>query len=381
MTHGAAGQHRRLAIVSDAIYPFTRGGKELRIHALSQQLAKSNLDVHIYTMKWWSGTNTLQQDGVTLHAICPKIALYTKSGRRSIWQGIVFAVTTLRLLTVKFDVLEVDHMPIIPLFFTRIVASIRRRPLYGVWHEVWGQTLWQEYLPWPLSTIATLLEKLSIHLPNHIIAVSDQTASALRHQLHYHGPLTVAANGIDYEAIANVTAATEKSDVVFVGRLIAHKNVPMLIEAVSILQAKYPHLQVKIMGDGPQAADIKQLIRDRNLTSCVTLLSGVDDDTKFAIMKAATVFATPSSREGFGITVLEANAAGLPVVTIDAPENAARHLITAANGTVCSATPQALAEAISYWLDHPHNHRSQNIAKTYDWSVPAQKLLAEYQPS
>ncbi|QQR51816.1 hypothetical protein IPG36_04320 [bacterium] len=123
MTHGAAGQHRRLAIVSDAIYPFTRGGKELRIHALSQQLAKSNLDVHIYTMKWWSGTNTLQQDGVTLHAICPKIALYTKSGRRSIWQGIVFAVTTLRLLTVKFDVLEVDHMPIIPLFLRALLPA------------------------------------------------------------------------------------------------------------------------------------------------------------------------------------------------------------------------------------------------------------------
>ncbi len=379
MTRGAAGTHRRLAIVSDAIYPFTRGGKELRIHALSNQLAQGGLDVHIYTMRWWDGPNIRRQDGVTLHAICPRLSLYTKSGRRSIWQGIAFAAASLKLLTAKFDILEVDHMPIIPLFSLRLVASIRRQPLYGVWHEVWGAPLWQKYLPQPLAQIATLLEKWSVHLPDHIIAVSDQTASALRHQLGYRGPLTIAANGLDFQAIAKLPKAHQTNDLIFVGRLIAHKNIPLLVEACQLVIKQYPKLKVTIIGDGPQAADIRNQIDSLGLSSHIKLLSGVDDDHKFALMKASKVFVTPSSREGFGITVLEANAAGLPVVTINAPENAARHLITAANGTVCDATAPALARAISYWLEHPQAHRAQAIAKTYDWSVPAQKLLAEYQ--
>ena len=44
-------------------------------------------------------------------------------------------------------------------------------------------------------------------------------------------------------------------------------------------------------------------------------------------MKSATVLALPSVREGFGAVVLEANSCGLPVVTVDHPDNAARHLI------------------------------------------------------
>lgn len=378
MTSGA-GQPRRLAIVSDAIYPFTRGGKELRIQALSQQLARAGFDVHIYTMKWWKGPNVRRQENITLHAICPRLPLYTKNGRRSIWQGVVFAMATLKLITQRFDVLEVDHMPIIPLFCTRVVATLHRRPLYGVWHEVWGRQLWNAYLPKPLAFIATILEKLSIYIPNHIIAVSDQTASALRHHLGYRGPLTVAANGLDFDSIAKVPAAETHSDLIFVGRLIAHKNVPLLISATALLRKNYPHIKLIVIGDGPQAAELQAQIKDLGLQTNVSLLSGIDDSQKFALMKSSKVFVTPSSREGFGITVLEANAADLPVVTINTPENAARHLITAANGTVCESTAEALTEAISYWLKHPHAHRAQHIAKTYDWSVPAQKLIAEYQ--
>jgi L-malate glycosyltransferase len=65
-------------------------------------------------------------------------------------------------------------------------------------------------------------------------------------------------------------------------------------------------------------------------------------------MKSATVFALPSIREGFGIVVLEANSCGLPVVTVDHPDNAARHLITdGQNGFLANVDPVSLAQVLS----------------------------------
>src|SRR4051812_29165957 len=99
----------RIAIVSDAIYPYHMGGKETRIHELSTRLAQAGHDVHIYTMKWWDGpTNTRVERGVTLHAISRHMPLY-KGEKRSIAEGVFFGVACLRLLREKFDVVDVDH--------------------------------------------------------------------------------------------------------------------------------------------------------------------------------------------------------------------------------------------------------------------------------
>src|SRR5664280_750230 len=99
----------KIALVSDAIYPYNKGGKETRIFELSTRLAEAGHDVHIYTMKWWDEPhNQRAENGVTLHAISPKYSLY-KDEKRSIKQGILFGLACLRLLRAKFDVAEVDH--------------------------------------------------------------------------------------------------------------------------------------------------------------------------------------------------------------------------------------------------------------------------------
>jgi glycosyltransferase involved in cell wall biosynthesis len=98
-------------------------------------------------------------------------------------------------------------------------------------------------------------------------------------------------------------------------------------------------------------------------------------------MKASKIFVTPSDREGFGITILEANACGLPVITADAPGNAGRHLISAQNGALAPLEAQALAKAIIQQLGRPASERTDGAlasAAAYDWGVSAQRLPEAY---
>ena len=94
-----------------------------------------------------------------------------------------------------------------------------------------------------------------------------------------------------------------------------------------------------------------------------------DYNDALALMKSSRIFATPSTREGFGMAALEANACGLPVVTVKHRMNAVMDLVTKETGAVCQPTEQALAEAICRMLQKKGKMRGRCIeeAKKYDW--------------
>jgi len=86
-------------------------------------------------------------------------------------------------------------------------------------------------------------------------------------------------------------------------------------------------------------------------------------------MKSSRVFVLPSRREGFGIVVLESVAAGLLPVTINAPNNASRHLVRESGcGEVCEATPTALAESIEHLLAISGEQRTALVARGSAWA-------------
>ena len=237
-----------VALVCDAMYPHSRGGREFRYQALLPKLAE-HVDIHVYTMRWWTGPKGYIEDGVTFHAMCPLLPMYRKSGRRSIIQGVVFALFCLRLLICRFDVLDVDQIPYFHLFPIRLIATIERKPLIATWHEVWGPSAWNQYLKW-IGWLAWFVEAVSFRLPDHIVAASAQTSARLREFLGKRASIITLPNGIDIEAIAEVPASPLKVDIVTVGRLIEHKRVHVLLEAIASLHARGVYATCRIIGDG-----------------------------------------------------------------------------------------------------------------------------------
>jgi glycosyltransferase involved in cell wall biosynthesis len=358
----------RIAIVSDAIYPYHKGGKETRWMEVSTRLAQMGHEVHIYTMKWWHGPELERvENGVHLHAISRQWPLYNGE-KRSVLQGVLFSVACFRLLSEQFDVIDVDHMPGFPLFSIRLVAWLKRKPMIGTWHEVWGRDYWRQYMGWP-GELAAVLEWLSAWMPDRIVAVSPQTAERLHSVLHTRRSVSVATNGIDLHKIQQAgKAQADTFDIVTVGRLIKHKNVDMLVRAVALLKLERPNLRVMVIGDGPERTALEQLAVKLGVSENVKFTGYVaNDQEKFSLMKASRLCALPSTREGFGIAALEAMACGLPVVTVDHADNAARDLITPDNGRLCKPTAVSLAAAIASLLDAKPVRGGRQTARAHDW--------------
>lgn len=378
-----AGNRRTIvAIVTDAVAPYHRGGKEQWYQGMAPRLNRY-ADVHVYTMKWWKGPSTVHHDGVPYHAISKHMSLYGQE-RRSIGQAVGFALSCFRLLRADFDVLVADHMPYLQLFPLKFVALARRRPLVVIWHEVWSFQQWRAYLGIG-GTVAWCLERLAKRLPDYVISTSSHTAEKLATQIR-RAPVIVAAGGVDFDRARRAEAADESVDVVSVGRLLAHKRFDLLLDCVALLADRTQPITCRIIGDGPERPALRRQAERLGIDHLVEFRPGVGDDELLPLVKAGRLFVFPSEREGFGIAALEAIACGIPVITTSAEHNHARHLVPrSAHGVVCEPTAPALAAAVDSALAQDPRRTQEawlddHWVRQYDWGTLATNIAVALTP-
>ena len=130
-----------------------------------------------------------------------------------------------------YDVVDCQNFPYFPCFSAKLLCKLNKQDLFITWHEVWGD-YWHEYLG-QKGVIGKGVEKAVSRLTENNIAVSERTKRDLE-ALNIKG-IHVVPNGIDFNEIERVKASDTKSDVVYMGRLVRHKNVDLLIKAVSLV--------------------------------------------------------------------------------------------------------------------------------------------------
>jgi glycosyltransferase involved in cell wall biosynthesis len=182
-----------------------------------------------------------------------------------------------------------------------------------------------------------------VRIPQRAFCFSRLHAGRLRAE-GLRGEVTVLEGEYAGRAEPQVEGYVDPGPVVFAGRHIPEKRVPALIAAL----ARLPDLRAEIYGDGPERERVLSLIRSHDLEGRVSAPGFVPHEQVDAALRSALCLVLPSRREGYGLVVIEACAAGTPAVVVADPDNAAVELIEAGvNGFVApSASPEYLAAAI-----------------------------------
>ncbi|OPY24246.1 MAG: Trehalose synthase [Methanobacterium sp. PtaU1.Bin242] len=361
----------KIAYVYDAVYPWIKGGAEKRVYELAKRLVLRGHEVHWYGVGWWwpeEGQRDTELDGIKLHGICKPVELYDGE-RRSIKEAIYFAVVMFgKLRGENFDLVDCQGFPFFSCFTTKFNLLLRKSELVITLHEIWND-YWYEYLG-KTGVFGKLTEKLMVNLTDKIITVSGKTKEDLKN-LKPSENSVIIPNGIDFKQISGIDPAPEKSDVIFVGRLIKEKNVDLIIKSLVLVKQVFPNVRCLIIGDGPEKEHLESLTVDLHLKENVKFLGFLENyENIISYLKSSHVFTLPSTREGFGIVVLEANACGLPVVVVDHPMNAAKDLIKdGENGFICEISEKMMADKIIAGINGKEKMKDSCVefASGYDW--------------
>ena len=357
----------KIAYVYDAVYPWVKGGAEKRIYDISKRLVERGHEVHLFGMKWWDGESTIEQNGIYLHGVCEPRELYVE-GRRSIKEGLYFGIKTLTGLKGDFDVIDCQEFPYFSCFSAKVHSLLNKSKLVITWLEVWDD-YWYEYLG-RKGVFGKVVEKITAHLADTSIAISEKTKRNLE-KIGVKREVKTIPLGIDFEKIERIKVSNEESDIIFAGRLIKEKNVDVLINALELVREEIPDIKCIIIGDGPEKSKLEKLANDLGLDNNIKFTGFLENyDDVISYMKTSKVFALPSTREGFGLVVIEANACGLPVIAIDHERNAAKDLIIdGENGFICNISEKDVSEKILMALDKKEEIGKECVenAMRYDW--------------
>jgi glycosyltransferase involved in cell wall biosynthesis len=365
----------RICIVYDCLYPYTIGGAERWYRNLAERLASDGHEVTFLTRRQWARGAEPAIPGVDVVAVSPRMDLYT-GGRRRIVPPLAFGWGVLAHLSRHGGRYDIVHTASFPYFSLLAVAATRRRHRFRVfvdWHEVWTREYWREYLGTIGGFFGWRIQRACIGARQRAFCFSQLHERRLR-ELGLAGPL-VRLEG-QYTGTAADAPRAARPTVVFAGRHIPEKRVPALVPAIARARRELPDLRGEIYGDGPERPDVLTAISALGMTDVISAPGFVDSALLADALATGLCLVLPSSREGYGLVIVESSARGVPVVVVDGPDNAATELVERnVNGAIApSAAPADLAAAIV----RIHSGGAQLRDSTAEWfRVNADRLSFE----
>jgi phosphatidylinositol alpha-mannosyltransferase len=252
-----------------------------------------------------------------------------------------------------------------------IVATFHAATIRSKWLAAWGPVI----RPW--------LEKISGR-----IAVSD---FARRVQVeHLGGDAVIIPNGVhvgffaDGPPLPGHIRGVDGPTIGFLGRYDEpRKGLPVLLDAMRTVVRRYPGAQLLVAGRG-DAEELREQIGP-DLQASVAVLGELSESDKAAFLRSVDVYCAPNLLgESFGVVLIEALAAGAPIVASDLDAFASVLEDGDAGVLVRRGDAPALAVALGGLLADPVrreelSRRGQEVAAGYDWAVIARRILAVYE--
>lgn len=349
------------------------GGAEVHLQEIFSRIARSGHAVTLFCSTFPGAPPEEEIGGIRV----------VRRGGRYLFNFRVPAAWFLRFRKESFD-LVVDDMNKIP-FFTPLYV---RRPLYLVTHHLFGASIFLE-APWPLAAYVRVMELLGFGLFRRrripVIVGSPSTKGELTAS-GFDPALVRVINYCVDRAIHRKTGVPRSATPLlgYFGRLKKYKSVEHFLEAVARLRNPRPDLRVVIVGEGDHRSALERRAASLGLGDAVQFTGFVDEARKVELLQQVWFAVNTSSKEGWGLTVIEANACGTAVVAADVPglRDAVRDGETGLlyeYGNVAD-----LAAKIERLLDDPALRdrlagEAHRWASTFDWDAAARETLALFE--
>jgi glycosyltransferase involved in cell wall biosynthesis len=238
-----------------------------------------------------------------------------------------------------------------------------------------------EWFGWREGARRRLLARLSARKARVVLTGSRFSRDEI---LRYLGVpasrVQVIRYGLGMAAGASPGTARESSLALYVGTILNRRHVPALIAGFALAARQRPELRLEIVGVNRShpRQDLASLVASHDVGQQVRLRDWVDDAELGALYARASVFAFLSEYEGFGLTPLEALAAGAVPVVLDTP--VAREVLDDAAIRVAAPAAEAVARGLLDALDPATQARiaaaRPGVLARYDWKTAADQTLA-----
>jgi len=319
----------KISILLESFQPEYWGGRETRWHYLIDELSHL-ADLTVFAdfsrcPKEIAFPNPL----VNFVDIGPLPAMYNARGTRSIKHALIFTLRSFKLLSRNVDVILTDQTPLISLPVLRLISLASRSQLSITWHEVWGVQTWLKYSK-VSGLIGVFIQTIGIMASKNIVVPSLRVKQDLQSKALSKSAIVIP-NGLS-QNYSLKTTKTESSlndsvKLLFVGRLIKHKNCDFLIDIMNYANRVGKNWHLTIVGQGPMQNQLHALVEKYSLLNHIEFKSNLSQEELSIEYSSSDLFVFPSQREGFGISVAEAISHNLPVIVYDIPENASIALL------------------------------------------------------
>ncbi len=303
----------RVALVGDEYYPDI-GGAARYAFELSLQLVKLGVEVVVITHVHPGQPEEEEIAGVKIKRVK---GLVLSDPHRAV-SPLLFRRCHKYIQDGKFDVVQGLDIYSSMSQMVILFAHRHRIPCVITCHTV---------IESPFSIFLQRPMGLALSRSDRLIAVS-QAAARFSHLLGCpEKRITVVPNGVDLSCFnGNIDASLMREElgigdeplVVTASRLIKRKSPGLLISALVRVLKVVPDAKLVIAGSGREKDNLSRQIKGLNITNSVFMLGGLAKEKVAQLMAAADVFALPSKMESFGLALLEASAAGVPVVCSNA---------------------------------------------------------------
>jgi glycosyltransferase involved in cell wall biosynthesis len=187
---------------------------------------------------------------------------------------------------------------------------------------------------------------------------TDFCKLATQLNLKWSGPEVVGC-GLDFTELDNTPTENTEFDLVLLGRIHEQKGVFDLPDVWGLIIQKRPESRMVVIGEGPHRKMLMKTMEERGLAHSITFTGGIPEEEKNKFLRQSKLGLSLSFEEGWGLSVTEFLAAGLPVVAYDLP--VFRELFSEVLHFIPLKSKSLAAEAILSLLDHPEDLKSSGL--------------------